>query len=85
MKNNIYKILHFISLICLLILWESMMFFPEYMNTISFKMLLSLSIIFVGLYSFFRKKYFPQQKYERKEKIFCSILIILLFIRILFL
>lgn len=85
MKSNIYKILSYISLFFLVILWGDMMFFPKDMDKMSFKMLFSFSMIFVAVYSFFKKKYFPQQKHSRKEKILFSILIVLLVVRFLLL
>ena len=48
-------------------------------------LLVILSLASAMIYSFCRKKYFPMQKDCKTEKFVCTFLIILLFLRLLFL
>ena len=60
-NNKIQKISHYIIVLLLVILWFIMMFFPEYMDTINFKIFFSISLACAMIYSFFREKYFCLQ------------------------
>lgn len=84
-NNKIQKISHYIIVLLLVILWFIMMFFPEQMDTMNFKIFFSISLACSMIYSFCRKKYFPMQKDCKTEKFVCTVLIILLFLRLLFL
>lgn len=79
-SNKIQKIFHYIIVLLLILLWSIMMFFPEYIDTMSFKVFFSVSIACTMIYSFCRKKYFPMQRYCKTEKIVFAFLIILLFL-----
>ena len=84
-NNKIQKISNYIIVLLLVILWFIMMFFPEQMDTMNFKIFFSISLACSMIYSFCRKKYFPMQKDCKTEKFVCTFLIILLFLRLLFL
>lgn len=84
-NNKIQKISHYIIVLLLVILWFIMMFFPEQMDTMNFKIFFSISLACSMIYSFCRKKYFPMKKDCKIEKFVCTFLIILLFLRLLFL
>ena len=84
MNNKIYKILHYIINFLLIILWFIMMFFAEYITTTNFKIFFSISLICITTYSFCKKKYLSIQQTSKTEKIFFSVLIILLFIKLIF-
>ena len=58
-NNKIQKISHYIIVLLLVILWFIMMFFPENMDTMNFKIFFSISLACAMIYSFCRKKYFP--------------------------
>lgn len=83
MNNKIYKLLHYIINFLLIILWFILMFFSEYITTINFKIFFVISLVCITTYSFYKKKYLIQQT-SKTEKIFFSVLIILLFIRLIF-
>ena len=82
-NNKIQKISHYIIVLLLVILWFIMMFFPENMDTMNFKIFFSISLACAMIYSFCRKKYFPMQKDCKTEKFVCTFLIIT-FVRISF-
>ena len=84
-NNKIQKIFHYIIVLWLVILWAIMMFCPEHIDTMNFKIFFSISLACSMIYSFCRKKYFPMQKDCKTEKFVCTFLIILLFLRFLFL
>lgn len=69
-NNKIQKISHYIIVLLLVILWFIMMFFPEYMDTMNFKIFFSISLACAMIYSFCREKYFPMKKDCKIEK-FC--------------
>ena len=84
-NNKIQKIFHYIIVLLLVILWFIMMFFPEYIDTMNFKIFFSISLACAMIYSFCREKYFPIQTDSKTEKFVFTFLIILLFFRFLFL
>ena len=84
-NNKIQKIFHYIIVLLLVILWSIMMFFPEHIDTMNFKIFFSISLACTMIYSFCREKYFPMQKDCKTEKFVSIFLIILLFLRLLFL
>jgi hypothetical protein len=51
----------------------------------NFKIFFSISLACAMIYSFCREKYFPMKKDCKIEKFVCTFLIILLFLRLLFL
>ena len=51
-NNKIQKISHYIIVLLLVILWFIMMFFPEYMDTMNFKIFFSISLIVSAFNSF---------------------------------
>ena len=63
-NNKIQKISHYIIVLLLVILWSIMMFFPEHIDTMNFKIFFSISLACAMI---------------------CTFLIILLFLRLLFL
>ena len=65
-NNKIQKIFHYIIVLLLVILWSIMMFFPEHIDTMNFKIFFSISLACTMIYSFCRKKYFSMQTYCRK-------------------
>ena len=83
-NNKIQKIFHYIIVLLLVILWFIMMFFPEYIDTMNFKIFFSISLACTMIYSFCRKKYFSMQTYCKTEKFVFTFLIILLFLRFMF-
>lgn len=84
MGNMIQNFFHYAIVLLLVILWSVMMFFPEYVETMDFKIFFCVSVACAMIYSFCRKKYFPMLKYCRAEKIIFVLLIILLFMRLIF-
>ena len=84
-NNKIQKIFHYIIVLWLVILWAIMMFCPEHIDTMNFKIFFSISLACSMIYSFCREKYFPMQTVSKTEKYVSIILIILLFLRFLFL
>ena len=54
-NNKIQKISHYIIVLLLVILWFIMMFFPEQMDTMNFKIFFSISLACSMIYSFCRK------------------------------
>ena len=83
-NNKIQKIFHYIIVLLLVILWSIMMFFPEHIDTMNFKIFFSISLACTMIYSFCRKKYFSMQSYCKTEKFVFTFLIILLFLRFMF-
>ncbi len=83
-RNKIQKIFHYIIDLLLILLWSIMMFFPEHIDTMSFKIFFPISIACAMIYSFCRKKYFPMQQYCKTEKIVFIFLIISLFLKLIF-
>ena len=83
-NNKIQKIFHYIIVLLLVILWFIMMFFPEHIDTMNFKIFFSISLACTMIYSFCRKKYFSMQTYCKTEKFVFTFLIILLFLRFMF-
>ena len=69
-NNKIQKISHYIIVLLLVILWFIMMFFPEQMDTMNFKIFFSISLACSMIYSFCRKKYFPMQKDCKQKNLF---------------
>lgn len=67
-NNKIQKIFHYIIVLLLVILWSIMMFFPEHIDTMNFKIFFSISLACTMIYSFCRKKYFSMQTYCKTEK-----------------
>ena len=43
-NNKIQKIFHYIIVLLLVILWSIMMFFPEHIDTMNFKIFFSISL-----------------------------------------
>ena len=84
-NNKIQKIFHYIIVLWLVILWAIMMFCPEHIDTMNFKIFFSISLACSIIYSLCREKYFPIQTYSKTEKFVFTFLIILLFFRFLFL
>ena len=66
-NNKIQKIFHYIIVLLLVILWSIMMFFPEHIDTMNFKIFFSISLACAMIYSFCRKKYFSMQTYCKTE------------------
>lgn len=62
-----------------------MVFFPACIALMRFKVFFAVSITFAMIYSFYRKKYFPMQRYSKTEKIVGAFFIISLFVRFVFL
>ena len=83
-NNKIQKIFHYIIALLLVILWAIMMFFPEHIDTMNFKIFFLISLACSMIYSFYRKKYFSMQKYCKTEKFVFAFLIVLLFFRFMF-
>lgn len=83
-NSKIQKIFHYIIVLLLILLWSIMMFFPEYIDTMNFKIFFSISFACAMIYSFCRKKYFPMQQYCKTEKFVFTFLIISLFFRFIF-
>ena len=83
-NNKIQKIFHYIIVLWLVILWAIMMFCPEHIDTMNFKIFFSISLACSMIYSFCREKYFPMQTVSKTEKYVSIILIILLFLRFIF-
>ena len=69
-NNKIQKIFHYIIVLLLVILWSIMMFFPEHIDTMNFKIFFSISLACTMIYSFCRKKYFSMQTYCKTENLF---------------
>lgn len=84
MNSKIQKILHYVISLLLIILWFIMMVFPEYIHTIPFKIFFSVSFACSMLYSYYRKKYFPEQRYCKAEKIIFLVLGVLLLLKLVF-
>ena len=84
-NNKIQKFSHYIIVLLLVILWFIMMFFPEHIDTMNFKIFFSISLACSIIYSLCREKYFPIQTDSKTEKFVFTFLIILLFFRFLFL
>lgn len=82
--NKIQKFFHYVIVFLLLVCWVLMMFFPECMDAMGGKLFFSVSIMCAIIYSFCRKKYFPMQQACKMEKITAAFLIVLLFLRLLF-
>ena len=60
-NNKIQKIFHYIIVLLLVILWFIMMFFPEHIDTMNFKIFFSISLACSIIYSLCREKYFCLQ------------------------
>lgn len=84
-RNKMQKIFHYMIVLLLICCWGLMMFFPECMDGMSFKVFLAISILCAMMYSLYRKKYFSTQEYCKTEKIVFVFLIISLFFRFVFL
>ena len=67
-NNKIQKIFHYIIVLWLVILWAIMMFCPEHIDTMNFKIFFSISLACSMIYSFCREKYFPMQTVSKTEK-----------------
>lgn len=83
--NKIQKIIHYMIVLLLICCWGLMMFFPECIDIMGFKVFLAVSIACAMMYSFYRKKYFSTQEYCKTEKIVFAFLIVSLFFRVVFL
>ena len=51
-NNKIQKIFHYIIVLLLVILWSIMMFFPEHIDTMNFKIFFYISLACTMIYSF---------------------------------
>ncbi len=84
MNIKIQKNLHCIINLVLVVLWVIMMFFPEYIYTMPFKLFFSVAFACSMLFSYYRKKYSPDYQSSKTEKTIFLILIVLLLFRFIF-
>lgn len=69
-NSKIQKIFHYIIVLLLILLWSIMMFFPEYIDTMNFKIFFSISFACAMIYSFVEKNTFPCNNTAKRKNSF---------------